>query len=62
MFQKIKLISILIGFGFLAQSCAVVGLIQSKKQIEGDFVKELKPKSSIGKYDMSINVIQLLEI
>jgi hypothetical protein len=36
----------------------VVGLIQSHKEVEGEYIVELKPENSFGYYDMSINVIQ----
>jgi hypothetical protein len=40
------------------QSCAVIGLVQSKKEIAGDYLVALKPVDSYKAYDMSINVIQ----
>lgn len=58
MTNKTIKVSILIGFVLAIQSCSVIGLIQSKKQVTGDYTLELKPKNSFGYYDMSINVIQ----
>ncbi len=42
----------------LVQSCSIVGLVQSHKDVTGDYIVELKPQNSFGYYDMSINVIQ----
>lgn len=58
MISQIKKISVLILLVFSIQSCSVVGLIQSKKEVKGDYITELKPENSFGYYDMSINVIQ----
>jgi len=55
--QILNIISVLI-LVILFNSCSVLGLIQSKKEITGDYVLELHPESSYGYYDMSINVIQ----
>ena len=40
------------------QSCSVLGLIQSNEEVTGDYTVEIKPISSTGAYDMSINVVQ----
>jgi hypothetical protein len=58
MIHKIKKISTIIVILLLVQSCSVIGLIQSKKDVTGDYTVELKPENSFGYYDMSINVIQ----
>lgn len=56
--HTIKKISLATMIVLIVQSCAVVGLVQSKKEVTGDYVVELKPQNSFGYYDMSINVIQ----
>jgi len=56
--KKYSKISMLIGLLWIVQSCAVVGVLQSKKVFIGDFITELKPVDSAKEYDRSINVIQ----
>ncbi len=51
-------ISFLVMIGLLMKSCAIIGLVESKKEYTGDFVVQLKPTTSVGYYNMSINVIQ----
>jgi hypothetical protein len=57
-YKTLKKISLLLLIGLIIQSCSVVGLLQSKKEVTGDYITELKPENSFGYYDMSINVIQ----
>jgi len=56
--NKLLKITLLYLIFFLFDSCAVVGWVQSKKEIKGDYILELRPENSYGYYDMSINVIQ----
>lgn len=56
--NKIIKISVLVLVFVTLQSCSVLGLVQSKTEVTGDFQIELKPQNSFGYYDMSINVIQ----
>jgi len=51
-------ITTLVIISLLMQSCAVVGLVQSRKEYPGDYEVHLKPENDEGYYDMSINVIQ----
>lgn len=51
-------IIVLTALVLLTQSCSVVGYFNSKKEVTGDYVTELKPVDKKGHYDMSINVIQ----
>jgi hypothetical protein len=57
-YKTLKKISVLLLIGLIIQSCSVLGLYQSKKEVTGDYEIELKPENSFGYYDMSINVIQ----
>ena len=53
-----KNILVLVLVMIISQSCSVFGLIESTKKVAGDYTVEIKPISSIGAYDMSINVVQ----
>ncbi len=51
-------ISVITGIFLIIESCSIIGLVQSKKKISGNFITELKPVDSGKEYDRSINVIQ----
>ncbi len=53
-----KNILVLVLVMIVSQSCSVFGLIQSNEKVTGDYTVEIKPVSSTGAYDMSINVVQ----
>ena len=56
--NKLKYFLALSSLILTMQSCSVLGLIQSRKEVQGDYYLALHPEDSEVAYDRSINVIQ----